>query len=66
MNIVGPGVREIWVRDASGAFRVIYVTKQADAIYVLHCFHKKSAKTSKGDIDIARRRHKQLLKELNE
>jgi phage-related protein len=45
---------------------VSYVTKQADAIYVLHCFHKKSAKTSKGDIDIARRRHKQLLKELNE
>ena len=47
MNTVGQGVKEIRIRDASGAFRVIYVAKFADAIYVLHCFQKKTEKTSK-------------------
>ena len=46
MNTVGRGVREIRIRDASGAFRVIYVAKLADAVYVLHCFQKKTEKTS--------------------
>ena len=27
MNAVGPGVREIRIRDATGAFRVLYVAK---------------------------------------
>ena len=45
MNTVGRGVREIRIRDASGAFRVIYVAKLADAVYVLHCFQKKTEKT---------------------
>ena len=38
MNTVGPGVREIRIREAAGAFRVVYVAKFADAVYVLHCF----------------------------
>jgi phage-related protein len=44
MNTVGQGVREIRIRDEAGVFRVIYVAKFADAIYVLHCFQKKSQK----------------------
>ena len=48
MNTVGQGAREIRIRDAAGAFRVIYVAKFADAVYVLHCFQKKTQKTSKG------------------
>lgn len=47
MNTVGQGVKEIRIRDAAGAFRVIYVAKFADAVYVLHCFQKKTAKTGK-------------------
>jgi predicted XRE-type DNA-binding protein len=43
MSTVGPGVREIRVRDVAGAFRVIYTAKFSDAVYVLHCFHKKDA-----------------------
>jgi len=46
MKSVGVGVREIRVRDESGAFRVIYYAKLADAVYVLHCFRKKTQKTS--------------------
>ena len=41
MSSVGQGVTEIRIREAGGAFRVIYVAKFANAIYVLHCFQKK-------------------------
>lgn len=66
MNTVGQGVREIRIRDSSGIFRVVYVAKLSDAIYVLHCFQKKTQKTSKADIDLAARRYKDLVKELTE
>lgn len=64
MSTVGRGVREIRIRDAAGAFRVLYVATFADAIYVLHCFQKKTRKTSKSDLDLATRRYRDLLKEL--
>lgn len=41
MPSIGRGVEEIRVRDATGAFRVIYSARIADAVYVLHCFQKK-------------------------
>lgn len=62
MTSVGPGVREIRVR-AGGAFRVIYVAKYAEAIYVLHAFQKKSRKTPRLDIELARGRFKALTRE---
>jgi phage-related protein len=64
MRSVGPGVREIRVRSADGAFRVIYVASLGDAIYVLHCFEKKSQRTRKEDIALAARRYKQLVEDL--
>lgn len=64
MNTVGAGVREIRIRDAAGAFRVIYVAKLVDAVYVLHCFQKKTEKTSKTDLDLATRRFRDLMQEL--
>src|SRR5262245_24374183 len=64
MKSIGAGVRELRVRSADGAFRVIYVAKLGDAIYVLHCFQKKAQRTSKGDIDLATRRYKQLVEDL--
>ncbi len=64
MSTIGPGVREIRIRDTSGAFRVIYVAKLAGAIYVLHCFQKKSQKTSKADLDLAVKRYRDLSKEV--
>ena len=47
MSTVGAGVREIRVRDVTGAFRIIYVAKLGDAVYVLHCFQKKSQKPAR-------------------
>ena len=63
-NTVGQGVREIRIRDAAGAFRVIYVAKFADAVYVLHCFEKKTKKTSKTDLDLAAKRYRDLIQDL--
>lgn len=48
MTTVGQGVREIRIRDEVGAYRVIYVAKFADAVYVLHCFQKKNTENQQG------------------
>ena len=58
MPRVGAGAFELRVRDAAGTFRAIYVTKFADAIYVLHAFQKKTQKTAKIDLDLAMHRYK--------
>lgn len=63
MSVVGHGVKEIRIRDPAGAFRVIYVAKFAEAVYVLHCFQKKTEKTSRTDVDLASKRYRQLLQE---
>src|SRR5579885_440688 len=65
MPTIGQGAQEIRVRDAAGAFRVIYVAKLAGAIYVLHCFQKKTQKTSKADLDLAAKRCRELIRELS-
>ncbi len=63
MNSVGQGVKEIRIRDADGAFRVIYLAKLADAVHVLHCFQKKTEKTTEADIELARKRFRALMGE---
>ena len=56
MPSIGPGVEEIRIRDGGGAWRVIYTARLQEAVYVLHCFEKKSSSTAARDIDLARRR----------
>ena len=63
MPTVGSGVREIRVREDSGAFRVLYVAKFADAVYVLHCFQKKTQATAKRDLDLGTARYRELVRE---
>lgn len=63
MPSIGKGVKEVRVQDESGAFRVIYLAKLADAVYVLHCFQKKTRQTSQADIKLARKRFKDLIEE---
>lgn len=62
MKTVGAGVNEIRVRDATGAYRVIYLATRPEAVYVLHCFQKKTEKTSQHDIDLAKTRFKAIPK----
>jgi phage-related protein len=51
---VGAGAYEIRVRDASGAFRAMYVARFETAVYVLHAFQKKTQQTVKADIELAK------------
>ena len=60
VSTIGPGVREIRVREATGAFRVIYVATVAEAVFVLHAFQKKTQRTSQRDIVLAQTRLRQL------
>ena len=60
MASVGPGVREVRVREEGGAFRVLYVTRIEEAVYVLHAFQKKTQRTPKGDLDLAATRLRQI------
>ena len=62
MKTVGAGVNEIRVRDATGAYRVIYLATRPEAIYVLHSFQKKTERTSQHDIDLAKTRFKAIPK----
>jgi phage-related protein len=57
---IGPGVREIRIRDCDGAYRVLYVTSFDEAIYVLHSFQKKTQATSRQDKDIAKVRYRSI------
>jgi phage-related protein len=59
MQIIGPGVKEIRIR-VLGEWRIIYIAKFRDAVYVLHAFQKKTRKTSQHDIDLARQRYGQI------
>jgi phage-related protein len=61
MNDVGIGVREIRIR-VDGAWRVIYVAKFAEAVYVLHAFGKKTQRTRQADLDLAAKRYKDIAK----
>jgi len=60
MTSIGSGVREIRIRDETGAFRVIYIANLADAVYVLHAFQKKTQRTTKRDLDLAASRLRQI------
>ena len=62
MKTIGPGVNEIRIRDQTGAYRVIYIAKFEEAVYVLRCFEKKSQKTSRLDLEIATARYRELVR----
>ncbi len=59
---MGAGTRKIRIRDASGIYRVMHVAKFEEAIYVLHCFQKKTQVTSKQDKAIAAARYRAVVK----
>jgi phage-related protein len=60
MTSVGDGVREIRVRT-DREHRLIYVAKFAEAILVLHAFEKKTQKTTRADLELARNRYRAVI-----
>ncbi len=64
MPAIGKGVWEIRIKDEAGQFRVIFIARLKDAVYVLHCFQKKTQKTSVSDIELSNKRLRELLQGL--
>ena len=60
MTSIGQGVREIRIRDEAGAFRVLYIAKIEEVVFVLHAFQKKTQQTAKKDLDLAATRLRQI------
>jgi phage-related protein len=58
---IGAGVKEIRIHEQN-EYRVIYIAKFKGAVYVLHCFVKKTRKTSKRDLELAKNRYKQAMR----
>jgi phage-related protein len=61
LKTVGAGVREIRIRDRSGAFRILYLATLPDRVLVLHAFQKKAQQTAQKDIDLATKRLKDWM-----
>jgi phage-related protein len=61
MPDVAAGVSELRVRGADGIFRVFYYTASAQGVLVFHAFVKKTQRTPPLEIDLARKRLKELL-----
>jgi phage-related protein len=62
MTTIGIGVKEIRVKDTAGIFRTVYLATRPEAVYVLHCFQKKTQATARRDIGLARLRLKGVLR----
>lgn len=62
MPAIGAGVEELRIWCEQGTFRVVYLARLADAVYVLHAFQKKSQATPKADIELAARRYRELTR----
>jgi phage-related protein len=62
MTAVGPGCREIRIREQSGAFRVFFVASVGSEIYVLHCFQKKTQRTPPAAITVGKQRYQEMMK----
>ncbi|MBS9438743.1 type II toxin-antitoxin system RelE/ParE family toxin [Photorhabdus noenieputensis] len=60
---IGSGVKEIRLRDSAGIYRIMYVAKFDEAIYVLHSFQKKTQQTNKHDKDIAKVRYNAVIQQ---
>ncbi|MDQ6653012.1 MAG: type II toxin-antitoxin system RelE/ParE family toxin [Acidobacteriota bacterium] len=63
MRSIGQGVEELRIRDREGAYRVFYFTRFAEAILIFHAFVKKTMKTPPSEIELARKRLKEMLYE---
>ena len=61
MPIIGRNVYELRFRDKSGSYRILYLVKKKDAIYMIHAFHKKTQKTPKTNIHLTKKRIRKLL-----
>ena len=63
MKTIHPKCFELRVKDAEGAYRIIYLLATQDRIFIPHVFQKKTQKTSRKDIEATKKRIKEMLRE---
>jgi phage-related protein len=61
MPIVGPGVSELRLKNEDGIFRVFYYTASPQGVLVFHAFVKKTQRTPASEIELAKKRLKEIL-----
>jgi len=66
MPSIGKGVWELKEAGERSGYRLVYLSKIGNVIYVLHCFEKQSRKARKQDIETARSRLKRVLMRLQQ
>lgn len=66
VSSVGPGVFELRDQDERAWYRVVYLSRIEDVIYVLHCFEKKSREMPRRDFEKAKQRFKAVKARLAE
>lgn len=62
MPVLGAGAAELRIRDSAGIYRAFYVVKVADAVLIFHAFTQKTQKTPEQDIELGRKRLKEMLR----
>jgi phage-related protein len=62
MPSIGMGVEELRVWADEGTYRVVYIARLPEAVYVLHAFQKKTQQTNQRDLALARARLERLLR----
>jgi len=66
MPSIAAGVFELKDSDKSKWYRLVYLARLEETIYVLHCFTKNTAKTEKRDLATAEHRWKRVQQRLRE
>ena len=66
MKSIGRKVFELRQRDERGWYRLVYMARIENTVYVLHCFEKRSGKTLTKDLNTARERLKLVMQRLRE
>jgi phage-related protein len=61
MPVLGAGAAELRIRDSAGIYRAFYVVKVAEAVLIFHAFAKKTQKTPAQDIELGKKRLKEML-----
>jgi phage-related protein len=60
MTSVAPGMEELRVKGRDGIYRAFYFTRSSEGILVVHVFNKKTQKTLPLDIELGRKRLKEM------
>jgi phage-related protein len=60
MASIGAGVQELRIHTEA-EHRVCYVARFLEGIYVIHAFEKRTKKTSRSDLELARTQYRELL-----